>query len=474
VLQDYSNPNIRLVRYTNKSAADWAYGDSVTITDFLVQPNGNEIATDLTVWGVEGFRYDKQALTFPIKLGQGGYIEFDAQFVADKVPQSRAALSTSSDAEAEVTSNWTGAGIAQGIRVTADQVQICVYDPQILKCVVYNTGSDDLTIDSLRIQPLNQASQGQFEFVNAIDSGGFPLTAGSFREIEIRYRAIPGTPVLPLATHEADLVAYNNSLFTPMAVSETHITGICEHHDLETTLSLSNTVTAIGTVIDGTIALNPNTEDITRAGINSLDFVINYNGDFLKVEENDISLTGGLLENKYTISNLSINDVSGTISFTLSGTDIFSSASGKLVGFKIATYLPKGEDSMSAVTHTVATNNACVDIDTNNTQIAILPTCVFDLRKVVLTSSSYGLQSINPNPVINGNAEIEFSVGLKGYTEIKIYNSNTGVVAVPVKEELEPGLYKINLDVSNMPNGVYWYEMTSGPFHSTEKMVIAR
>jgi len=84
------------------------------------------------------------------------------------------------------------------------------------------------------------------------------------------------------------------------------------------------------------------------------------------------------------------------------------------------------------------------------------------------------MKSINPNPVTGGKAAIEFSVGLKGYTEIKIYNSNSEIVSIPVKEELEPGLYKIDLDVTNMSNGAYWYEMTSGPFHSTEKMVIAR
>jgi len=473
VLQDYTNPNTRLVRFTNKPDADWAYGDSVTITDFLVVPTGT-IATDLVSWGTEGFRYDKLALTLPIKLGQGEFIEFDAQFVADKVPQSSASLSTVSDAENEVTSNWTGAGIAQGIEVTAGQVQTCVYDPQIIKCVVTNTGSDDLVVDSVRILPLDIPSQGQFEFVNPIDTDTFNLPAGASRDIEIRYKAMPGTPVTDKATHRADLVVYNNSLFIPEAVSVTPVQGVCEHHNLTTTLSLSTNLTKIGTEVYGTITLDPNTEDITLADIHSLDFVMKYNGDFLKVNKEDIELTGGLLDNKYTISNTNINDVTGTISFTLSGTDLFNYPGGKLVGFKIGTYLPKDVYSSSLVIHTVATNNACVDIKTNNDSIAVEPTCVFDLRKIVMSTTTYGLQSINPNPVTNSNAEIEFSVGLKGYTEIKIYNSNSGIVAIPVKEELEPGLYKINLDVANMTNGVYWYEMTSGPFHSTEKMVIAR
>ncbi|MGA2297104.1 MAG: hypothetical protein ABSG15_06120, partial [FCB group bacterium] len=40
---DIQHPNKQLVRFTNLSTADWGFGDSVTITDFLVQPTGNEI-----------------------------------------------------------------------------------------------------------------------------------------------------------------------------------------------------------------------------------------------------------------------------------------------------------------------------------------------------------------------------------------------------------------------------------------------
>ncbi|MBI5325686.1 MAG: hypothetical protein HZB41_10540, partial [Ignavibacteriae bacterium] len=476
IVQDFNNPNIRQVRFTNKPPVDWAFGDTVTITDFNILPNGTEIATDLISWGTEGFRYDKSQLAFPIKLAQGEFIEFNAQFVADKVPQSIAALASVSDAENEVTSNWTGVGSIQGIRVTTGQVQTCISDPQVIRCLIFNTGDDNLTVNSLKIEPLDAPSQGQFEFVNPADTISFVLQPNVSKTVDIRYKAIPGTPVQPIETHQANLVAYNSSLFNPVAVSETPLVGISEHHVLNSTLTLKETRVTIGTVVDATIALNPHVgDDIARANITSLDFVIKYKGDFLKVEEPSISLNGGLLENKYSISNPKINDVSGTITFTLSGTDIFNFPNGgKLLSFTIGTYLPKNEDSTSTVTHTIATNDDCVDILTSGSSLTLAPTCVFDLRKVVMTNTSYGLQGINPNPVSNNNAEIEFSVGLKGYTEIKIYNSNTELVAMPVKEELETGLYKINLDVSNMPNGVYWYEMTSGPFHSIEKMVIAR
>jgi len=115
ILNDYPNPNYRLIRFTNKSESDWIYGDSVTIFDLISKPNGNEISTDLVNWGTEGFRYDKAAFTFPLKLAQGEYIEFDAQFVAGKETQSIAYIKSYSDAEEEVTSKWTGIGIIDGV-----------------------------------------------------------------------------------------------------------------------------------------------------------------------------------------------------------------------------------------------------------------------------------------------------------------------------------------------------------------------
>ncbi|MBI5323948.1 MAG: hypothetical protein HZB41_01480, partial [Ignavibacteriae bacterium] len=418
ILQDYSNPSIKQVRFTNKTPIDWAYGDTVTITDFNILPNGTEIATDLVSWGTEGFRYDKSQLAFPIKLAQGEYIEFNAQFVADTAAQALASLSSVSDAENEVTSNWTGFGTIQGIRVTADHVQTCISEPQIIRCLVYNTGEDNLTVTSLKIEPLDAPSQGQFEFVNPLDTLSFVLQPNVSRTIDIWYKAIPGTPVQPLETHQANLVAYNSSLFNPVAVSETPLVGISEHHILNSTLTLKETRVTIGTVVEATISLTPHmADDIARAQITSLDFTVKYNGEFLKVDEPSISLNGGLLENKYSISNLNINDVSGTIKFTLSGTDIFNNTSGgKLLSFNVETYLPKNNDSTSAITHTIETNDDCVDIITGGSSITLAPTCVFDLRKVVMTNTTYGLQGINPNPVSNNNAEIEFSVGLKGYT----------------------------------------------------------
>ncbi|MBI5325731.1 MAG: T9SS type A sorting domain-containing protein [Ignavibacteriae bacterium] len=115
LLNDTLNPSTRIIRITNKSASDWHYGDTVTIFDLISVPNGNEIATDPVSWGTEGFRYDKSFMIFPLKLAQGEYIEFVAQFVANKDSQSTSYLKTVSDAEEEVTSKWSGTGIIDDV-----------------------------------------------------------------------------------------------------------------------------------------------------------------------------------------------------------------------------------------------------------------------------------------------------------------------------------------------------------------------
>ena len=114
ILNDYSNSVKKIVRFANPSLYTWRYGDTLTITDLLVKPNGYEISTD-TTWGTEGFRFNKNLISFPVKLGQGESLEFEAEFVAGKESQSIANLVSVSDAETDVSSNWTGFGIIDGV-----------------------------------------------------------------------------------------------------------------------------------------------------------------------------------------------------------------------------------------------------------------------------------------------------------------------------------------------------------------------
>jgi hypothetical protein len=90
---------------------------------------------------------------------------------------------------------------------------------------------------------------------------------------------------------------------------------------------------------------------------------------------------------------------------------------------------------------------------------------------------SFELFQNYPNP-FNPVTEIKFSIPSVGNgrdrSVIKIYNTLGHEVQVLVNESLQPGTYEVNWDASNFPSGVYFYELTSGDFIQTKKMVLLK
>jgi len=89
----------------------------------------------------------------------------------------------------------------------------------------------------------------------------------------------------------------------------------------------------------------------------------------------------------------------------------------------------------------------------------------------------YILSQNYPNP-FNPVTKIKFSIPSVGKGRdrsiMKIYNSLGHEVQVLVNQSLQPGIYEVDWDASNFPSGVYFYELTSGDFIQTKKMVLIK
>ncbi len=88
--------------------------------------------------------------------------------------------------------------------------------------------------------------------------------------------------------------------------------------------------------------------------------------------------------------------------------------------------------------------------------------------------SQYALYQNYPNP-FNPVTKIDYNIPERNTVTLKIYNVLGEVVAVPVNNETKiAGYYAIQFDATNLPSGIYYYELRAGNYTDTKKMVLIK
>ncbi|MDD3559547.1 MAG: T9SS type A sorting domain-containing protein, partial [Melioribacteraceae bacterium] len=108
-----------------------------------------------------------------------------------------------------------------------------------------------------------------------------------------------------------------------------------------------------------------------------------------------------------------------------------------------------------------------LDYDGTRNEVASVEVEVDYVPKEYLLSQNY------PNP-FNPSTTIEFGLPKASNVEIVIYNLTGEKVKEVVNDNLREGMYKINVDLSNYPSGLYLYRMKTNNFSDTKKMLLIK
>ena len=89
------------------------------------------------------------------------------------------------------------------------------------------------------------------------------------------------------------------------------------------------------------------------------------------------------------------------------------------------------------------------------------------------------LYNVKPNPVVNGLAQISFSISSPTITLLKIYDASGRLIKTLVNSKLDNGVYNLiwnGTDDNNheVAEGVYFYTLTTETHNSTKKLVFIR
>ena len=78
-----------------------------------------------------------------------------------------------------------------------------------------------------------------------------------------------------------------------------------------------------------------------------------------------------------------------------------------------------------------------------------------------------------PNP-FNPSTAIQFEIPERSFITIKVYDVLGNEITTLVKEEKPAGKYNFNFDGTSFSSGIYFYQLKTGSFVETKKMILLK
>ncbi|MCH9029766.1 MAG: T9SS type A sorting domain-containing protein, partial [Bacteroidetes bacterium] len=176
-----------------------------------------------------------------------------------------------------------------------------------------------------------------------------------------------------------------------------------------------------------------------------------------------------------------VNAGSGTVSVIATATDRVVATVGVGAGPFGVAITPDGDfayvanpGSNTVLVIDIATNTVVATVSVGEfpegIAITIGPVGVTDVGAI---PTAYTLSQNYPNP-FNPTTTINYKIPELSNVVLKLYDVLGNEVSVLVNEEKPIGSYEAEFNTTDLPSGVYFYQLRAGNFIATKKMVLLR
>ncbi len=112
--------------------------------------------------------------------------------------------------------------------------------------------------------------------------------------------------------------------------------------------------------------------------------------------------------------------------------------------------------------------------ESNNTiKVYFLPTVGINENNVLSSPENFSLSQNYPNP-FNPSTTISWSTSVSGWQTLKVYDVLGIEVTTLLDEFKQAGSYEVNFNSSSLTSGVYFYQLKTGSFMQTRKMLLLK
>ena len=95
------------------------------------------------------------------------------------------------------------------------------------------------------------------------------------------------------------------------------------------------------------------------------------------------------------------------------------------------------------------------------------------VENLIIQPKEFLLQQNYPNP-FNPSTKISWQSPVSGWQRITVYDVLGNKVATLVDEYRNAGNYEVEFNASNLPSGVYFYQLQAGDYLETKKMILLK
>jgi len=201
--------------------------------------------------------------------------------------------------------------------------------------------------------------------------------------------------------------------------------------------------------------------------------------------DRDSSYGGGMVSGYVEYNNNTPDSADGALVYAVSTTNnkVYNYNFSQLSGQFGLPNLPYG--SYELVSDKIGFDNAVsndfiisTDQDTvQNIVLILVPTSV---DNIVETVTEFNLAQNYPNP-FNPATVIRYNIPVAALSSVevqhvtlKVYDILGKEVATLINKEQAPGTYEVKFDASQLSSGIYFYQLTSGEFKETKKMLMLK
>jgi len=296
--------------------------------------------------------------------------------------------------------------------------------------------------------------------LNGIDASNFNVLAGSVEDYNLSAGA-----TLPLSLRfrpNREGIFYSKLAYTHTGSESPHIISLVGYgvNPLWDTLTIAVQPTSApsGSIVEIPIIATK----ISQKGIPE-----NISGI-----RTNIKFNSTMLEPLFEYNKSSIYDSERTVEFDIPFSDAISNNTTLItLPFKVGL----GNDTLTNITlmHSIPIGKGKLSIFEEQSIFALTDFCTDGGVRLIDTDGRLSLSQNKPNPSANSTT-IEYEIIEPGNTSLLITDVLGNVVMNVFESELSPGKYLVHLELSELPNGIYYFILTTPTHRLIRNMSIIR